>query len=99
MPYLGDIPQAGGYQITISDSPGKIAITVFNIRRDRISEVENLVLTPNGQGVADTGPRTIGSNVGRIVFTVSLVTGTATMVINGNTVPVNTDATVTVDVI
>ena len=99
MPYLGEIPQAGGYSITITDSPGKIAITVFNIRRDRISEVESLTLTPNAQGVAETGPRTIGSNVGRLVFTVSLMTGTATMTINGTTVPVASDASVTVDVI
>ena len=99
MPYLGDIPQAGGYTINVTDATSKVAVTVFNIRRDRISEVELVVLTPAADGSATTGPRPINSNVGRIVITAGVISGSATLTIGGATIALATDAMITFDVI
>jgi hypothetical protein len=100
MPYLGDLPQAGGYKITVTDCPSTVGVTVFQIRRDRISEVEILKLVPDPTtGVAESGPRTIGANAGRLVFIASITGGTAQMTINGNTFPLAPDATATFEVV
>ena len=100
MPYLGDIPQANGYTISITDASSNVGITVFNLRRDRISEVDIIKLVPGGDGSATTGPRPIGSNIGRIVITASVFnTTTATMTIGGVTISLAPEATVTFDVV
>ena len=101
MPYLGELSRAGGYSITVvTDAPNsRIAVTVFHLRRDRLSDVETLVLIPDSNGVAQSGLRTIPSGVARTDMLISATGGTATATINGNSVPLAQDAVVQFDLV
>lgn len=76
MPYLGTISSAASYTLEVTCTT-QTAITVLNIRRDRISEVEIIVVDP-----ATSAPmsRTVSSNVGRLVFLASTTIGNTAVV-------------------
>ena len=100
MPYLDGLPQAGGYTIDVFEAGSTVAVTVINIRRDKISEVDAVKLVPDAAGNATTGPRVIGANIGRVVITASCFSGTtAKLRIAGTTVQLAPDGTVTFDVV
>ena len=105
MPYIAQLIQAQPYTITVTGET-KVAVTVFNIRKDRISEVESLVLDPtvNPGNTATTPSRTVASNIGRLLISVSLEGGMGSVTITqvGQTIPstpCNPDATVVLDVV
>ena len=100
MPYLGDIPRANGYTITITNASSNIGVTVFNMRTDRVSDVENIKLIKAADGSATTGPKSIGANIVRVVVIASVFnTTTATMSIGGVTISLAPTSTVTFDVV
>lgn len=78
MPFLGSIAQVAGYTIEVVTT-SRVTVTVFNIRRDRISEIE--ILNFDGaSGPPAPQPKTIGSNIGRVVFLANALNGeTATV--------------------
>jgi hypothetical protein len=103
MPYLGEL-QAAPYTVVVKGET-KVSLTIFNIRRDHISEVENVTLDPLAdptQNGSATTTRTIG-NVGRIVISASVMSATGTLTLTqGNStflVVMAPDATVTFDVV
>ncbi|HEU0035870.1 MAG TPA: hypothetical protein VFQ53_34895 [Kofleriaceae bacterium] len=70
MPFAGTLQQASGYTFEAQSSgTTKGAVTVFTIRKDRISEVETFTA---GGGQLN---RTISTGVARLIFMVTPVTG------------------------
>ena len=67
MPYLGTLVTTSPYTLEVVGT-SKVAITVVNIRKDRISEVESLILDGN---VVNLQSRTASTNLSRIVFMAS----------------------------
>ena len=105
MPYVAQLIQAQPYTISVTGE-SKAAVTVFNIRKDKISEVETIVLDPtvSPNSTATTPNRTVGSNIGRVLISVSLEGGMGSVQITqvGQTIPsapCNPDATVVLDVV
>jgi len=68
MPYLGASLSAASTYMVECNGTAPCSVTVINIRRDRISEVESLVFDP-AQATPET--RSVGNNVGRIVFVIA----------------------------
>ena len=98
MPFLGSLQQASPYTLEVVCST-PVAITVVNIRRDRISEVESLTFD------STTGPqsRTVASNIGRLVFIAgAAANGTAMVKVSQGTnrfeVPLAPDGNLTFDI-
>lgn len=66
MPHIGALKQALPFRFEIvGGASGYGAVTVYTIRRDRISEVETL------SGVSPEADRTINQGVARIIFFVA----------------------------
>lgn len=79
MPYLGTLVQAQPYTLEVT-TLSKVALTVINVRRDRISEVELLTFDSSNTTAQS---RTIPNNVGRILFVANAgVNGTGIVKIN-----------------
>ncbi len=105
MPYVAQLLRTQTYTITVQ-AENLVALTVFNMRRDRISEIESLVLDPtvDPNGTASTGPRTIAGSVSRVLIFASAEGGTGTLTVSqvGQTNPATTmspDTSVVCDVV
>ena len=84
MPYIAQLIRAQSYSVSV-DADKQAALTFFNLRRDRISETESLVLDPTADPVnntASTGPRTVPSGVTRILLFASLEGGSGSLSVN-----------------
>jgi hypothetical protein len=75
MPYLGNLSSASSYTLEVQTT-SKVAVTVVNIRRDRISEVEILTFDPT-TGVQS---RSVSNNVGRLVFLAGTSVGNSAVI-------------------
>lgn len=99
MPYMGALQQALPYTLEVVSSL-PVAVTVISIRRDRISEVESLVL----DSTAGIQTRSIASNVARVLFQVHGNTGDSFLVKVAQAtmrleVPASPDASFAIDVL
>ena len=85
MPFLGSLNQADGYTLEVKNTP-EAGITILNIRRDRISEAEILVVKERAATDPLPATRPIASNVGRLVFLCSAQQSSAGLVVITQTV-------------
>lgn len=74
MPYLGSFVQSVGFTLEVV-TLSKVSVTIVNIRRDKISEVETSLF----DGTSGTSPapvtKPIGTNIGRLVILASALNG------------------------
>jgi len=74
MPYMGSFVQAAGYTLEVV-TLSKVSVTIVNIRRDRISEIDLSVFDGTSGSSPPPVQKTIGSNIGRVVLIANALIG------------------------